>query len=259
MAKQCPVCSGKLTMLNQSFSFKGGFQVCQKCMTKLNKATKKTYLGLRKKTPEELKEILQNFENTQNAAKQEVPIPETVNIDSSPPENPSGKAIDTPKTVENQTEVDQSSKKAQEEKVKKGCFGCLGIIAVFWFIGWLMTLFGGADVTIENGIARFDKKINPDLAVRSMIIHEMAGEVFKIATKEKEVEKVEITLFMDASRLVDKYGNPGEGFEKMGVITIKDLDEVRKYRDSEAYQYSDEVEAFFEANLHFMPYQKFLD
>lgn len=76
-----------------------------------------------------------------------------------------------------------------------------------------------------------------------LVAYRVAEAVYDIANQHRNVERVIITLSIPKSELVDRYGHPPADDLLMGSIEVdqNELNEVRKYRDSNAYA-GDEIQ-----------------
>jgi hypothetical protein len=81
----------------------------------------------------------------------------------------------------------------------------------------------------------------------------VAEEVYNKAWWNKSASKAEVILSLNVlGGISDKYGNALSNPCPMGVLVIDDLDEVRKYRDADAYKLSSAITQFYMAKLRSM-------
>jgi hypothetical protein len=104
------------------------------------------------------------------------------------------------------------------------------------------------DITINSGDAE-------------IVAWNVAETVYKIAKKYDSINKVVISLYISkgyGGGLIDKYGNYMTEDQYMGTITISDLVEVRKYKNSESYKYNDIIKATYMYQIKSLQYSYLL-
>ncbi len=119
------------------------------------------------------------------------------------------------------------------------------VIVAVVAIGLIASAFDGAgnDVQIDGDTARLEWRARVNLAnegALKAIVHTMGSEVYKIATKHHELTSVEVSLYY--VDLEDRYGNTiatEDAFDS--TFVIRDLDEIRRYKDGLAYAIDNEV------------------
>jgi len=101
--------------------------------------------------------------------------------------------------------------------------------------------FSKAEVeNVENGIAKIKLPLGYSAKLTAQDLH---VAVYELATEVKELKGIKIKIYIPDSYgngLVDKYGNKIEGDTHLTYLAVDDLDEVRKYRNKDAYQFRDD-------------------
>jgi hypothetical protein len=118
----------------------------------------------------------------------------------------------------------------------------------------------GCILVFQIIIAQIDEHLNPSLTIKGSTgkLHvieydagtaknagwDVAREIWNAAREHPDLREidVEVELHVAGGGLVDKYGNKVAGPYIMGVIPVRDLDEVRRYLSEGAYigRYQDE-------------------
>ncbi len=71
----------------------------------------------------------------------------------------------------------------------------------------------------------------------SLLGYEAAQAIYEIAKERPDVKSVKVIFYMNPSGVEDKYGKSVKAPLLMGEINELQLDEVRRYRDAEAFAY----------------------
>ena len=117
-------------------------------------------------------------------------------------------------------------------------------------LGWL-----SPKVRVRNGNGEFSYTVpytyDPKLAGWNI-----AQYVFEAANKRTDLTQVTVVCDLGIDDLVDKYGHKVERPYIMGNIVVKDLDEVRRYSDKDAYAH--QAQYWYAEELSRMDYSEFM-
>jgi hypothetical protein len=117
-------------------------------------------------------------------------------------------------------------------------------------LGWL-----SPKVTVRDGNGEFSYTVpytySPKLAGWNI-----AQYVFKAANKRKDLTQITVVCDLGIADLVDKYGHKVERPYIMGDIVVKDLDEVRRYNDEDAYAH--QAQYWYGEELSRLDYSEFM-
>ncbi|MBI4466319.1 MAG: hypothetical protein HY656_02675 [Acidobacteria bacterium] len=83
---------------------------------------------------------------------------------------------------------------------------------------------------------------------------DLSEAVYKAAKAHRELKRLTVNVYMSNIGLVDEYGNQPATDIAMGSVQIDDLDEVRRYKDKDSYQFSERIHAFYKGELRRLGY-----
>lgn len=110
------------------------------------------------------------------------------------------------------------------------------------------------NIRYVNGIANAD--IYARIFDRRILISDIGDMIYDIAIQNRYVTGIKLSLYINTSELVDRYGNPlGTGYEKIGTIEVINAAEVRKFKNADFYVYDKQTRRFIDNCLKTMRYQ----
>ena len=154
-------------------------------------------------------------------------------------------------TTANKNDEDKNNNKAGT----KGCIGCIVVVIILAVIG---SFVGKPKVKVSGDVAEVKVTLMSTYDLK-YAAWEVAKTVYNVAVKNEDIKKIKVTVMMSSSGLQDNYGKPLDKDLKMGEIMEDDLEDIRKYRDADAYAYNDGNELAYMVFLKNMDYSHLLE
>jgi len=133
-----------------------------------------------------------------------------------------------------------------------------GFLTVFFIllgIGWLMQKVGCNDPNTEiiDGVPTVTIVVSSSDGLK-LAAHKIGTGAYATTMKYSDAATEVVVVKMRSFGLTDEYGYQVKGDLEMGKITVSDLAEVRKYRDENAYAYSDAITLYYMMLIKSMRY-----
>jgi hypothetical protein len=127
--------------------------------------------------------------------------------------------------------------------------------SIFLLLGILVLLNAcSPSVKVEGDVAKVEKSFTPTKA--DLAAWEVAEIVYETAKAFSNAKSVEVSLKLAGGFYTDKYGKKPSEDLVMGVVVVRDLDEVRRYVDKSNYANSNK--SLYEAKMKEMNYSYLL-
>lgn len=153
------------------------------------------------------------------------------------------------------TTVNKNDEDKNNKAGTKGCIGCIVVVIILAVIG---SFVGKPKVKVSGDVAEVKVTLMSTYDLK-YAAWEVAKTVYNVAAKNKDIKKIKVTIMMSSSGLQDNYGKPLDKDLKMGEIMEDDLEDIRKYRDADAYAYNDGNELAYMVFLKNMDYSHLLE